>query len=75
MASRLTITANDRANVLRMWLASAELRAKASDLEGQISEVLGLDDASKVNAELEAGATIVADFDKALAADDVAAVG
>ena len=72
---RLTITTNDSANLLQLWQAVAEFRATASQIESQLPEALGLDDAGNVIAELEAGGTTVADFDRALAADGVAVSG
>ena len=71
---RLTITPKDRANLLRLWQAVAELRQKASDIEGQLNEALGLDYPGHVIADREAGASTVADFDRALAADGVVVV-
>ena len=71
---RLTINAKDRANLLRMWQAVAELRQKASDIEGQLNEALGLDDPGHVVEALGEGASTVAEFDRALAADGVVVV-
>ena len=68
---RLTITAKQRAGLLRLWVAAAEHRSKASDIEGLIAQALDLDDAGNVIVELEAGASTVADFDRVLAANGV----
>ena len=65
------ITPKQRLQLLRLWEASAELRAKSSECERQIAEILGQDDPGNIIAELEGGSSSVADFDKALAMDGV----
>ena len=68
---RITITAKQREQLFRYWQAVAELRAKASEIGRQISKMTGVDDGGHIIAELEAGASNVADFNMALALDGV----
>ena len=72
---RMTITLQQREQLLRLWQASAELRNKAARLESQISEIIGLDDPCQLIAKLDEGASSIAEFNNALALDGIVVLG